>query len=241
MAHGAPDWFGAHPQGLVHRISDMAELAARLGSPDVFDRRGNVMFMCSFENGASGWTFLPSGGVAAGYPSANTVRGGALCLNVFTDALAGAGSIWYRFIPLPMISRFGVEIAFGLPTDVRDVLLSIWVFTGTVWSTYTTRWRQSTGVLSVLNAAGAWETVASPGPLRTSNTAGYVLKMVADPMNLRYVRIVFNAQSYDASTIAPQSVASATPPVCAITFGGVSDIAGSVLIPFDDIIFTVNE
>ena len=56
MAHGAPDWFGTTPQGMVHRVADLAELAARLGSPDVFDRRGNVLFMDSFENGQNNWS-----------------------------------------------------------------------------------------------------------------------------------------------------------------------------------------
>lgn len=241
MAHGAPDFYGTSPQGLVHRVADLAELAARLGSPVTFDRRGNVLFMDSFDNGGAGWNFIPSGGVAAGYPLADPVHFGGLSIGIYTDAVAGAASSWYKFVPLPLISNFGLEIAFGLPFDTRDIKLSFVVWTGAKQYLYDARWQQPGGNLYVRNSTFAWQLIATPGPLYTDGTTWYIMKLVANPLTGYYTRLIFNAVSYDISTIAAYSTPDATAPTCEITFNASGNLAASRLFPFDDLIFTLNE
>jgi len=241
MAHGAPDFYGTSPQGLVHRVADLAELAARLKSPDTFDRRGNVLFMDSFDNGGSGWTFLASGGVAAGYALADPVHNGGVSIGISTDAVAGAISSWYKYIPIPLLSRMGIEIAFGLPFDARDVIITLTIFTGAKQYIYATRWRQSAGTLAVFDNTFAYQTVATPGALYTDGTTWYIVKMVFNPLTGYYQRIIFNAVTYDVSAIPAYFTASATSAVTQVTFQASSNIAAARLFPFDDFIYTINE
>jgi hypothetical protein len=241
MAHGAPDWFGRTPQGLVHRVADEAELAVRLGAFDLFDRRGNVLFQDSFENGLEGWVINLSGGVADIYPVMTPVRTGALAVGIYTDALADAASGVRREFGLPLISRMGSEIAFMLDDNTMDVLLWLQVVTSTWWWSYAARWRQNLGVLSVYNDAGAWQTVATPGMLNEATPTWYVIKLVCDPVNGRYTRLILNAVEYDISTIIPWNFASVQPPFCRCWIQASSSIAASREIVIDDFILTMNE
>jgi len=241
MAHGAPDYFGTTPQGLVHRVADLAELAARLKSPVTFDRRGNVLYLDSFDNGLAGWTFVGSGGAAAGYALADPTHMGGVAVGIYTQATAGATSTLYRYIPLPVLGRMGVEIAFCLPLNARDVVLGFSVFTGTLQYGYFTRWRQSTGVLAVLNSAFAYQTVATLGALYTDGTTWYVLKLVFDPTTGKYVRLIFCAVQYNVSAITAWSTADATAATCEVQFSAAPNTASSITFPFDDVVVTMNE
>jgi len=55
MAHGRPDDSNIKSVIPVYVMQDLAELAARLGSTVVLDRRGSVIFMEDFGKGLGGW------------------------------------------------------------------------------------------------------------------------------------------------------------------------------------------
>jgi hypothetical protein len=241
MAHGAPDWFGTNTQGLVHRVADLAEMAVRLGSWDTNDRRGNVLYQDSFENGLAGWALGVLIGVADVFPVAAPVHGGALAITIKTDAVAGAATAFGRCIGLPIITKMGLEIAFCMPTDVQDVGLYLTVHTVARTWYFITHWRQDLGQLRVLNDVGAQQTVASPGVCYVAAPTFYVLKMVVDPVAGRYTRLLFNADEYDASAITPWNVAPVLAPVCQIGLTAASNVAVSKEVIFDDFILTMNE
>jgi hypothetical protein len=241
MAHGTTDWHGSTPQEQVYRSVDMAELAARLGSPDVSDRRGNVVFMDSFANGPAGWDFSGSGGVAAGYPVADPVYHGALALGLQTDAVNFAGSEWDRSVALPIFSKFGVETTFAFPINTQYVGLGLSIYTGAVWYSYAVRWYQNTGQLGVFNSGPGFTILASPGPLTNTGRTWYTLKLVIDPTTGYYERVLFNTTMYDCHTIQPPQTPDLTPLSGAIFLRAAPVGAVSRLILFDSVVFTVNE
>lgn len=69
MPRGMPDWGEYSPQEVVSKLLDNAELAARLGSPVLFDRRGTVIFMDDFNCGVNHWDTVTKGNLKI-YPSA---------------------------------------------------------------------------------------------------------------------------------------------------------------------------
>ena len=241
MAHGAPDWFGTTPQGMVHRVADLAELAARLGSPDVFDRRGNVLFMDSFENGQNNWSHGALVGVAAVYPVAYPVRTGALAVAIATDAAAGAFTHILSHFALPFISRMGAEVAFVLPANARDMFISLTVDTpGGRWA-YTAMWDQPAGQLSVLNAAGAFQVIATIGALYIVDPTWHAIKLVVDPVSGMYVCVLLDGATYAIPAIAAFPTPGVFADRCTVNLSAASDVAGSREFVFDDFILTVNE
>jgi len=64
MAHGTPDWGVTASKKTIYSLHDMGELAVRLGSIVSFDRRGDVIFSDSFQNGLGK---VYASGVGAGF------------------------------------------------------------------------------------------------------------------------------------------------------------------------------
>lgn len=55
MVRGAPDDSDVMKYGGMRRLDDMAELAARLGSPMLYHRFGDLVYMTTFVTGATDW------------------------------------------------------------------------------------------------------------------------------------------------------------------------------------------
>jgi len=57
VAHGTPDWGVTAGARTVYQMTDLGELAVRLGSIVTHDRRGDVIFLEDFEEGMGRWRF----------------------------------------------------------------------------------------------------------------------------------------------------------------------------------------
>ena len=55
MTHGVQDFGASSGQNSTYGLTDLGELAVRLGSPVSFDRRGDVVMMETFEDGLDAW------------------------------------------------------------------------------------------------------------------------------------------------------------------------------------------
>ena len=65
MARGGPDYGASSARYTIFPVTDLGELAVRLGSPVAYDRQGNVIYTESFENGLAGWDTDTSGAGAS--------------------------------------------------------------------------------------------------------------------------------------------------------------------------------
>jgi hypothetical protein len=135
----------------------------------------------------------------------------------------------------------GLEVAFVLDDNTKNVVLWLQVATAGWWWSYQATWHQDTGELTVLNDAGAQQVVATPGTLNEATPTWYVVKLVVDPVNGRYTRLILNAVEYDVSTIVPWNFAWVQPPFCRCWVEASSSIAASREIVIDDFILTMNE
>ena len=61
MARSGPDWGLRGGKATVFPLTDMAELAARLRSIDVYDRAGDVIALDDFQSGIDQWEHSGSG------------------------------------------------------------------------------------------------------------------------------------------------------------------------------------
>ena len=232
------------PQSPVYTSTDVNELAVRLGSPNSFDRRGNVLFIDDFEGGINKWL---SGGGLGGYINwahGLARRGGFSCqLNVPN---AAGGSSWMtRNPPYPTLTKFGMEVNINVPP-------------GHAWQSFQIRQviYSATEVyyFGIGYTGGEWQYIR-PGPvfeewvplpfavrewLLDTDTSFNSLKFVVD-MNdtMQYVRMMINGSEYSLAGLEPYHRLAAWTPSWEIGIFLVDTVATWGFL--DSVIITQNE
>lgn len=128
MAHGAEDYTNIKEKGDIYVLTDVGELAVRLGSPVVFDRRGNVIFYDDFANGLR--SVMPTvSGVGAGYSLASTPTdiGGFSC-KLDPGTIAGNYCTLAKYTRIPQFLSAGV--AFSFQHIYHDAILTLSLYSG---------------------------------------------------------------------------------------------------------------
>lgn len=241
MAHGAPDNYGTAPQGFVHRVADLAELAARLGSSDTFDRRGNVLFIDGFERGVNGWTFFPSGAGAELRLLVSPVHSGSVSAAILTQASGGVTSTIRRSLTMPFVSRIGYECSFCLPVLAYDFIMVLTVYNVTYEDIYILRFRNTTEEVSVINSIGDYQVIATIPNFHADGVTWYSAKFVADIPKRKYVRAMFNNTEYDISAIAPYASVGVDSGRIFLEIAASPSNNSNQLFVIDDVILTMNE
>ena len=241
MAHGSPDNYGTSPQGFVHRVADLAELAARLGSSDTFDRRGNVLFMDGFERGVNAWTFFPSGAGSALRLLVSPVHSGSVSGAILTGTSGGVTSSIQRSLTMPFVSRTGFECSFCLPVLAYDFIMVMTVYQLTYEDIYILRFRNTTEEVSVINALGNYQVIATIPGMHADAVTWYTAKFVADIPNRTYIRALFNNREYDLSAIKPYPSVGTDSGRIILEIAASASNNTNQLFPIDDIILTMNE
>lgn len=209
---GLPDYaaaVGGVPVGPVYTSTDIAELAARLGSPVTFDRRGNVVWFDDFESNINKWSIRFSGngpgdtplGVGGGAVlSADAVYRGSLAAKLTTPDAVGDGVNLDLFLPVATITNLGAEVSFTLDDDVWWYQITIIRRNGTVGLGGAIRYSLPGQVLTYWNSAGGRTDLIAPldlGVAPEGSHQWHTLKMVADMTNGKYLRCIIDDQSID--------------------------------------------
>ena len=118
MPHGQRDWSNIGAEELVFAMDDMAELAARLGSPITFNREGNVLFVSTFEHGVAGFGTTPGGDDAEIVTSALWSRTSGYCCKLVAGKTTPYYALIYKTFPYPTLGSYGLELSFLLDTDL---------------------------------------------------------------------------------------------------------------------------
>lgn len=245
MAHGTKAYGRTAAIDTVYGIQDMGELAARLGSIDTHDRRGNVLWMDDFENGvlAGKWSFVEHTAVTVevGLSTLRPKRGAFATRIAFTAAalVNDYGRIRNRFC-YPSLGKTGLEASFTSDDTRHNITVAMYRFDGTWQYSGSLQFDESTGVLSYLNSAGAYVAIAA---IATQVFAYCVVKLVIDLALNRYIRAIFNDVEFDLSAQGLRVTASAVTPVLEAMLRSVIVVlpVGATSTHFDDVILTTNE
>jgi hypothetical protein len=241
VAHGTPD-YGVTAGALTrHQLFDVGELAARLGSPVTFDRRGDVVWWDDFECGLAKWITIVDG--VGGSVALSTAR----ARNGRSSALLTAGSTGTETAairhegPFATLSRHGVEVSFNVGTPITSFTITYNLYDGTTLSQASVRWDDVAETLLYLDASVAYVIFASNIDLWQSVTLFHTAKLVVDAVNGRYVRFILDHLSFDLSGIPFSVSASALDPQVGqlITLVGRAGVNDQAYV--DDVIVTENE
>lgn len=241
MPHGTPDWWGTEPTETIYPLQDVGELAARLGSIDTFDRRGNVIWLSGFESGLGGFVPSTSGTGAAVVVSTTTARTGPYSckLTAGSDVLELAAI--QRFVSYPVLSRFGGEFAFTWDTGIDRLRNEMLVYDGSNLTTFSIRLDETNSKIYYLNSGGGWTEFAALPAWGTEADLFHVGKLVVDLDLGEYVRFILDDTEHDLSGNSGKAEVDATYPHINFSARLTGPGGTNPSIYIDDMIVTQNE
>jgi hypothetical protein len=231
-------------RGGVHSLTDLGELAARLGALDVFDRRGDVVWMDACEDALTKrWVVTGSGsGYAAG-------QDWLYCKNGVSSYRLIGGSDADRYMLLtkliasaPAASRAGFEYSFAVDSNIEYLEIGLQLFNGAERCDYLCRYTISTRMISFYNSQSDQEEIETlEYDLFEGPPGWHTWKLVIDPAEERPERVLLDGWEYPLADFSPPSAADSSNPGLQlhIKAGSVSGQNGQLYV--DDILFTTNE
>lgn len=193
MPHGTPDWGLVGPKATTYGLDDWGEHAVRLGSPHLFDRRGDCLLLTDFRVGIEN---LEGVGVPIGWTIdlvTEHSRSGAYAVQVTAQGGEGFTAGLRALLAYPVLSPLGLEFTFGGDQSKRWQAWIDW-YTGAQHYLAGLRISPWSGLLEYSTAVGVWAPQATLGFLRTSDYAMHTLKFVVEPSLIppEYVRAILN-------------------------------------------------
>jgi len=241
MSHGTPDWGRTSGLKTTYPMTDLGELAARLGSPITFDRRGDVVFFDSFEDGLSQWAPTHDTHGTTVTPSGQYSRTGGFSVEVALAGNANAYASLPRRQPTPVAGKLGVEYSATALSLAGKLLIELYVYDGSVAHEFSLNYDSDADALSIRTPAGAYTTIATGVNLYSTPGLFHTLKLVVDIENDAYVRAIVDSTTYDLSAYGPRLDANSTTPHTYLAVWVYNDVAVAHTVWLDDLIFTQNE
>jgi len=241
MPHGLPDFGASTPKETIFGQVDIAELAARLGSIATYDRRGDVVWMDSFEAALVKWEASPFGVGASVAVDNTTARSGAQSVKLQAGNAVDDYALVQRAFPILVFSKIGAEISFTVGAADHEFEVRFVLYTGSERWYFYVRYVRSSNALQVWDAVGGWVTIATK-KLIESSYCYHQLKLVVDFIIKDYVRLLVDDSAYDISPYAGVSAVNATSPSVYIILRHNNKVAFlNTYTYIDDFILTQNE
>ncbi|OGN97553.1 MAG: hypothetical protein A2Y89_06720 [Chloroflexi bacterium RBG_13_51_18] len=243
MAHGQPDYGMYSLAKTIYHMTDMGELAARLGSICTFDRRGDVVFLDDFESGLGSWQKIAGGTGSDAVISADNARNGFLSCKMTTGSDGTKLIRLARYLPLPVYSAFGVEFSVAIsPFAITGYLTGdILVYDGVNVNKFMIKYDLADQNLYMYDSAGAWVDMAMPYELQRYTYLFHTIKLVGDFSTDRWKRVIVDNFTVDLSGYAVYTAASAGNPMMEVNIILHTDDDANRYVYLDDFIITQNE
>ncbi len=239
MAHGTPDWGITNAFRTLYQVADMGELAARLASPDRFDRAGDIIFMDSFEEDLVQWPSVGATGGGTVDVSLNRARTGSFSARLVTGEPPPVATFMTASLSPSVFSPYGVEYSFMVDVLLSGIEVWVFVYTGTQLIEFRVRIVPVSGSIELFTAAGGYQSIALAGQLSTAPF--HTLKFVVDPTSRAYGRVLLNSLKVADPGLFGRVSASAAAPHVDLTINCDDLDTGNRVSYIDDVIFTQND
>lgn len=194
-----PDYDKYRPNSVRFSLQDMGELAARMGSPVVYDRRGEVLFSDTFEYGLTRYSTNGSGGLGAFNIDASSALFGGYSGQLVT----GATDDNYQAIKLEFspseVNRIGAETSLVSVDNLSEIELRLFEYDGTIQKQFRVRIDNENDQIKILNSGGTYTVVDLIGWFNSVDERYRFLKLVGDFNTGKYVRLLIDKFEYDLS------------------------------------------
>jgi hypothetical protein len=238
--HGQPDFGMYAKKTTTYSLSDMAELAVRLGSIDSFDRRGDVVCLDDFETAVLKWSVSTHDGESAGVDTTYPKSGNQDCKLALVDQ-AGSFVIMNKGFTLLPSSRIGAEISFAVPDSNTYFYLTLYLEDGTKLHTSKIKVDFDGGTLSYYGSDGNEHIFATGLKFTSEAYAFHTIKVVVDFSTDKYVRCLYAGVEYDLSTYSLYTAGHVVAPYIYASIQLQPRVQAVAYIYIDDFILTQNE
>ncbi|KKM27720.1 hypothetical protein LCGC14_1571830, partial [marine sediment metagenome] len=236
-----PDWGGLPAPLTVHEVTDLGELAARLGSVVTYHRGGVVIFVEDFADGMNRWdTVLGGAGDVADLSLVRSLSGLLSARLLAASAAAPYAQIWHK-LPVQIASRAGCEIAFAMDGVTSEVDLQIARYDGSNLVLGRVFYDAVNERLRYRDSADVAVTLATGVALSTVAGVFHYMKLVVDLESDEYVKVLLDNVAYSLTGVALRTQASATAPGFAILALNRGVAGESHAVYLDRVIITQNE
>jgi hypothetical protein len=241
MAHGTPDYGVTAGAVAVYQVTDLGELAARLGSPVTHDRRGDIIWWDDFECGLAKWGVSTSGVGGAAALSTAQARNGRTSLLLTAGSTLNHSASASHNNPYPNLSRLGVEVAFQINNLTDTFALNLALYDGTTQRLWTVQYDDVNNRLEYFDGTLGDTTFATGVDLLTGATMFHVLKLVVNASTARYERVVLDERSYNLAGLTGAAVPDAGASRLNVQIVNTGRAGNNDLVYVDDVIITQNE
>lgn len=237
MPHGQPDFGMYQLAKTIYRLSDMGELAVRLGSIVRFDRRGDVIFLEDFEGALNRWT------VAYGDAeiSSDYSLSGSFSCKLTPPAVNEGSTALGKYVFPTVLSKVGIETTLLLHSDVDLVTIGMVHTVGEVTRVYHIRYSISAQTLGYQTGVDEWTQFSSGLRLSNGTRPWHVFKLVVDLTANKFQRLLIDGATYDISSLDPRVGELAVEDSVNAVIAGerIAALTGSMYV--DNAIITQNE
>ena len=239
--HGTADWGLTAGTVTTYQLTDLAELAARLGSIVTYDRRGEVLFIDDFSHGVSKWAEGGGGGDPTITLSAVQSRSGQFSA-LLTPASGGLTQvIILRAVPALAPSAIGLECHLAASSPAMSFQWDLRVKDATTSHRFAVRYNAATGDLQYLDDSAAWVAFAAPGDVFEDPTVFHAAKLVVNADLDAYDRFLLDGTAYSLSGFTHRETADVSVPIIFLLITA-EDLTGSQNPAYlDDVILTQNK
>jgi len=205
MPHGTPDWGLVGPKYTTYGLDDLGEHAVRLGSPVLWDRRGDVLVETDFREGLGSFYANGGGLLWAVALHAGNARTGAYCVKLTAGSDGALNAYLQKRLPRPVLAKVGLEFSFSCAAWTSAWEWQILWQAGSVLYTAYVRYDHVNGLLQTYEEPATWTTFATVDVLYTDDHVQHTGKLVVDmgavdavgnPLPV-YDRFHFNEQGYN--------------------------------------------
>ncbi len=241
MPRGQPD-FGLYAvKETVASLSDLGELAARLGSIVTYDRKGDVVWFDDFQGDLAAWLKYKGGAGADAYITADNAKRGAFCCKMISGGDGGGYMAITHYGGGLVFSKLGVEVSFTLNAFITQLRVPFLYYDGTNFYDAEIRYFPIDREIKYRGSDNLFHSFATLTKLSTSGYVFHTLKYVIDLPNGKYNRVLLDNVVYDLSDIAIKIRTSTEFPYLSLNIGAFTEEDVNKTSYVTDVIITQNE
>lgn len=208
MGSDYPDWGGQYNRDNFYPLFDLAEHAARIGSPVTYDRRGSVIWWDDFGYGIDKWSLYAPQGYGQLDLTASVVHTGAFAMYLKSTGANNERVYARRREPVLSSGTIGFSVMLKRQLAGGDATIGIWHYDGSARREYEFGYVFDSNSLCVWDSDGSFTVVASAANLFTSSNFQHV-KLVVDIAARKYVRSIVGETEFDLSSYGPYEAVDA--------------------------------
>ena len=239
--HGRPDWYNITPMIQVHASEDVNELAARLGSAVLYDRRGNVVMYDDFHRGIDQWTLSSSVGAVLRELRAGANSQSGLYQRLYVPAGAGNYLVASRSSPQPDSGSYSAEVHLSADGAEDCWCVELTTRDGTGYYATGIKYDQGDKTLYYLDEFADWIVFAGGVNEGVGDPAINVLKWAFSQASGVYLRAIFNNVAYSLAGIPICHGSLVGPPSMALYVSLYATATANTSLNLYAAIMTINE